>query len=166
MRWKLWLTAFTISMVTACSGPAIQGYSTLRSVDGELGSRDLLPEPRPQEAITGDDYYAIKLEQVFVGDELGEAPGEVAIITQIEGALPEGVRCDELDLAGLDVDLSSRERSNVQQSQRCAFKHLVAIETVQARSAIPFESAIITPPFKMGGAAHWLALLDRRVGGR
>jgi hypothetical protein len=128
----------------------IHDYYTVRSTDdGRVTVRDIAPEPRPQEAITGDDYFQIKLEHIFVGDTLGRDIGNMAIITQLEGVVPQGVSCHELDISDLEFDLNQRERANVA-TPGCAYKHVISINPVFNDAHVTFDSAFITPPFRMG----------------
>ncbi|MBN1945913.1 MAG: hypothetical protein JW797_09560 [Bradymonadales bacterium] len=131
-------------------GVGILDYYTVRATDeGRVVTRDLPPEPRPREAITGDDYFQIKLEHLYIGEALGQQVGNVAVISQIEGVVPNTTSCVELDVSDLEFDLNQRERSNIA-SPACSFKHVVAINPVFSQSHVTFDSAFITPPFRMG----------------
>lgn len=132
-------------------GVGIRDYFTMRSVDGRLTTRDVRPEPRPREAITGDDYFRLKLEHMYIGEELGRAVGNVVVINQLDGVLPKQVTCNELDVRGeFGMDLENRERANVSLPQKCAYKHVVAINPVFQNGHVTFDSAYISPPFRMG----------------
>lgn len=156
---------FTMLTMVSCSGNPRPGsgtrvaegvgildYWTVRAEDdGTVRTRDIAPEPRPREAITGDDYFQIKLEHIFIGDALGQDVGNVAIITQIEGVVPNQTRCMEVDISDLEFELDARERSNIATTS-CAFKHVIAINPVFSDSHVTFDSAFITPPFRMGAS--------------
>ncbi len=126
-------------------------YYTVRAhPDGSIVPRDAVPNPRPAEAITWDDYYQIKLEHIFLGDELlPNQQTQLAIITEIDGVLPEGVTCREIDMSDLQIDLEQRERANYGGSSRCAYKHVVSVAPVVSNAHLTFDSAYITPPFHM-----------------
>lgn len=137
--------------VKVAEGVGIRDFTTVRSVDGTVQTRDVLPEPRPREAITGDDYFRLKLEHMYIGEELGREVGNVAVITQIDGVLPKQVKCSELDVkTELGMDLDTRERNNIAQLDKCAYKHVVAINPVFRNGHVAFDSAYISPPFRMG----------------
>ncbi|MDX9724612.1 MAG: hypothetical protein RBU37_27940, partial [Myxococcota bacterium] len=55
------LLLLTLASCSA-SPTSVRALYTLRSVDGHLQTRDIAPDPKPREAITGDDYFQIKLE--------------------------------------------------------------------------------------------------------
>lgn len=131
-------------------GVGIRDYYTMRSVDGSLTTRDVKPEPRPREAITGDDYFQLKLEHIYIGEALGRDVGNVAIISQVSGVLPPTIKCNELSVDDLGFDLNTRERANQARSASCAFKHVVAVNPVFAQGHVTFDSAFISPPFRMG----------------
>lgn len=132
------------------AGVGVRDFYTVRAADdGSVVMRDLPPEPRPREAITGDDYFQIKLEHIYFGNELGRDVGNIAIISQVEGITPSQLDCVELDVADLEFDLNQRERSNIA-SYECAYKHAVLINPVFADSHVTFDSTFITPPFRMG----------------
>ncbi|OIP37973.1 MAG: hypothetical protein AUK47_12705 [Deltaproteobacteria bacterium CG2_30_63_29] len=149
----LWLAACnpaTGTGVKVAEGVGLRDYFVLRSADGRLTTRDARPSDRPREAITGDDYFQIKLEHIYMGTELGRDVGNLAIVTQIEGVLPDGISCKELDLTDLGLKLNERERNTGRSSNMCAFKHVVSINPVFSNGHATFDSAFITPPFRMG----------------
>lgn len=138
------------SGVVVIPGAGIRDYYTVRAMDdGRITGRDILPEPRPREAITGDDYFQIKLEHIFIGDALGRDVGNTVIIAELDGVNPEGIRCVELDVSDLEFDLNQRERATVARPG-CAYKHVVSINPVFRDAHVTFDSAFITPPFRMG----------------
>lgn len=151
-----------ITVLTGCGSPqtgtgtriadgvGIRDYYTVRAADdGRVVSRDISPEPRPREAITGDDYFQLKLEHIYIGDVLQREHGNVAIISQVEGILPDTIMCRTLDLGELGVDLDQRESSNLARGG-CAYKHVITINPVFQNGHVTFDSAFITPPFRMG----------------
>jgi hypothetical protein len=77
--------------------------------DGSVGLRDLPPTPRPRESITTDDYFGIKLEHIYAGGMLGRNVGNLAIIAQIAGIIPDGVRCEELSTDALGFQPSDQQ---------------------------------------------------------
>ena len=131
-------------------GVGIRDYYTLRSVDGSLQTRDVKPEPRPREAISGDDYFQVKLESIYIGKALGRDVGNLAIISEIEGILPPEVSCNEIDVADLGFKLEERERHSHAFSSRCSYKHVVALNPVFQDGHTTFDSRFISPPFRMG----------------
>jgi len=131
-------------------GVGIRDFYTMRSVDGKLGTRDVRPEPRPREAITGDDYFQIKLETIYIGEALGRDVGNLTIVSQIEGILPANVQCKELDVSDIGFDIHQRERSSHDSSVKCAYKHVLSINPVFRNGHLTVDSAFITPPFRMG----------------
>ena len=142
-----------------CPGPivrptvGIRNYFTVRALqDGSVNTRDLAPTPRPREAITSDDYFGIKLEHVYAGNMLGRSVGNLAIIAQIGGIIPDGQSCQELtDVEDkLGFKPSAQQISSRHASQECQFKSVVQVNPVFRDAHATFDSAFITPPFRTG----------------
>ena len=134
-------------------GVGIRDYFTLRALqDGSVNTRDLAPTPRPREAITSDDYFGIKLEHIYAGNMLGRGVGNLAIIAQIGGIIPDGQSCQELtDVeAKLGFKPSAQQISSRHASQECQFKSVVQVNPVFRDAHATFDSAFITPPFRTG----------------
>lgn len=134
-------------------GVGIRDYFTVRALqDGTVNTRDLAPTPRPREAITSDDYFGIKLEHVYAGNMLGRNVGNLAIIAQIGGIVPDGQTCQELSdvEAKLGFKPSAQQVSSRHASQECQFKSVVQVNPVFRDAHATFDSAFITPPFRTG----------------
>jgi hypothetical protein len=128
----------------------IRDFFTLRSIDGSLQTRDVMPEPKPREAITGDDYFQLKLEQIYIGDVLDRDVGNLAIIAGVDGIIPKGVVCEELSTEELGFELPQRQTSSVEMRSGCMYKTVLSVNPVFKDSNITIQSAFITPPFRMG----------------
>ena len=143
----------TSSGLTVHDGVGITDFFTVRSTpDGDVTTRDVAPTPRPREAITTDDYFGIKLEHIYAGGLTGREVGNLAIITSIDGIIPDGVRCEELPEAEMEFGLSDQQTDNAtsHSSHDCAFKSIVQLNPVFRDSHATFDSVFITPPFRTG----------------
>jgi hypothetical protein len=140
-----------ISDTNVMPGVGMRDYFTARAMpDGSVGLRDLPPTPRPRESITTDDYFGIKLEHIYAGGMLGRNVGNLAIIAQIAGIIPDGVRCEELSTDALGFQPSDQQKSTRRASQECQYKTVVQVNPVFRDSHVTFDSAFITPPFRTG----------------
>ncbi len=131
-------------------GPAgIRDFYTVRTTpDGRITDRDIAPTPRPREAITTDDYFALKIEHIFVGGAFERNPGNLAIIAEVGGIVPDNLQCETFSTEELGLQLSDQQESNEIASQQCRFKSVVQINPVFRDSHATFDSAFISPPFR------------------
>ena len=134
-------------------------YTVRTTPTGEVTTRDLAPSPRPREAITSDDYFAIKLEDIYAHGlferaRQGAAPeyGNIALVAEIGGIVPRDIACDLLPESSVDFSLGSSESSNARTPGPCAFKTVVAINPVFNDAHANLSSAFITPPFRTANA--------------
>lgn len=130
-------------------------YTARTTPAGELTTRDLAPSPRPREAITSDDYFAIKLEDIYAHGLFerareGRAPeyGNIALVAEVGGIVPPDLDCSLVPEAELEFSLGSSESSNARTPGNCAFKTVVAINPVFNDAHANLSSAFITPPFR------------------
>lgn len=134
---------------------SINDYYTVRSQeDGSITTRDLPPTPPPREAITRDDYFAVKLEHIYMGglferlmDPENEY-GNLAIIAEIGGIIPDGIDCNLVPEEELGFALADEGESNSIAPSRCAYKTVVQINPAFNDSHATFDSAFISPPFR------------------
>ena len=134
-------------------------YTVRTTASGEVTTRDLAPSPRPREAITSDDYFAIKLEDIYAHGlfdraRQGAAPeyGNIALVAEVGGIIPRDIACDLLPESSVEFSLGSSETSNARAPGACAFKTVVAINPVFNNAHANLSSAFITPPFRTGNA--------------
>lgn len=130
-------------------------YTARTMPDGSVTTRDLAPSPRPREAITSDDYFAIKLEDIYAHGLFervreGAAPeyGNIALVAEIGGIVPRGIDCTLLPEESVGFSVGSSETSNARSPGDCAFKTVVAINPVFNNAHANLSSAFITPPFR------------------
>lgn len=165
MPWRLVLTSALIAvLLIACNPPTDSGttvregvgvrdYYTVRSDPGgtqALVSRDMPPSPRPREAITSDDYFGLKLEHIYAGGMLGREVSNIALVAEIGGIIPEGIRCEEFPEEELGIQVSSQARDNRRTGGDCRYKTVLQINPVFRDAHVTFDSVFITPPFRAG----------------
>lgn len=137
----------------AACGPVnaftVRDYMTVRSLDGTtLTGRDVVPAPRPREAITSDDYFGIKLEHIYLGPWDNQNARNIGLIAEISGIVPEGINCEEIPESDIDFDLPPERTSNALRSNECSYRTIVDLKNSFNGSHISYDSTFITPTFR------------------
>ena len=134
-------------------------YTARTTPNGDVTTRDMAPSPRPREAITSDDYFAIKLEDIYAHGLFerareGRAPeyGNIALVAELNGIVPPDLDCALIPEADLEFSLGGAEVSNARSPGSCAYKTVVAINPVFNDAHATLSSAFITPPFRPNNA--------------
>ena len=136
---------------TRIGSNTIRDYFTVRAgTEGAVTERDMAPTPRPREAILSDDYFGLKLEHIYAGNMVSRETSNLAIVAEIGGIVPEGIRCDETAPSEIGFRPTHSQVDNVSVGSDCRFKTIVQINPVFRGGHVTFDSAFITPPFRAG----------------